>query len=121
MAEPRKSVKDIRAKPSGKDLKGSRKSIAGLSLEHVAGSKADKNRRRKSVASQFAHPLTGETVKERQVRKIEFKKPLIKIYLQLVNIRTPCYLLLWQKIVSSFICNYRSVESDSESCIVQDM
>lgn len=30
----------------------------------------DKNRRRKSVASHMAHPLTGETVKERQVFKL---------------------------------------------------
>ena len=37
--------------------------------EHIAGSKADKPRRRKSIASQFAHPLTGENVKERQVKK----------------------------------------------------
>ena len=44
---------------------------SGISLEHVAGSKADKNRRRKSIASQFAHPLTGENVKERQVKKSE--------------------------------------------------
>ena len=65
MAEPRKSVS---GKPSARDLKGSKKSIGGLSMEHVAGSKADKNRRRKSVASQFAHPMTGETVKERQVK-----------------------------------------------------
>lgn len=55
---------------SGKDLHSvSLKS--GISLEHVAGSKADKNRRRKSIASQFAHPLTGENVKERQVKKSE--------------------------------------------------
>lgn len=61
---------DPKTMPSGKDLrKGSRKSVGGFSLEHVAGSKADKARRRKSVASQFAHPLTGETVKERQVGK----------------------------------------------------
>ena len=68
MAEPRKSI-DIKAMPSTRDLKGSRKSIGGLSLEHVAALKADKNRRRKSVASQFAHPMTGETMKERQVKK----------------------------------------------------
>lgn len=56
--------------PSGKDLrKGSKKSVGGFSLEHVAGSKVDKNRRRRSIASQFAHPLTGETLKERQVGK----------------------------------------------------
>jgi len=62
---------DPRIMPSGKDLrKGSRKSVGGVSLEHVAGSKTDKNRRRKSIASQFAHPLTGETVKERQVEKL---------------------------------------------------
>lgn len=41
-----------------------------MSSEHVAGSKADKNRRRRSVASQFAHPMTGETMKERQVKVI---------------------------------------------------
>lgn len=64
MAEPRIYVT---GKPSARDLKGSTKSIGGMSLEHVASSKADKNRRRKSVASQFAHPMTGETVKERQV------------------------------------------------------
>lgn len=62
MAEPRKA--------SGKDLhRVSLKCSDGMSLEHVAGSKADKNRRRKSIASQFAHPLTGENVKERQVKK----------------------------------------------------
>ena len=42
--------------------------IVGMSMEHEAGSKADKNRRRKSVGSQFAHPMTGETLKERQVK-----------------------------------------------------
>jgi len=64
MAEPR-------TMPSGKDLrKTSFKFADGISLEHVAGSKADKNRRRKSIASQFAHPLTGENVKERQVKKL---------------------------------------------------
>lgn len=62
MAEPREA--------SGKDLhRVSLKCSDGMSLEHVAGSKADKNRRRKSIASQFAHPLTGENVKERQVKK----------------------------------------------------
>ena len=65
MAESRKSVI---GKPSARDLKGSRKSVFGMPSEHVAGSKAVKNRRSRSVASQFAHPLTGETVKERQVK-----------------------------------------------------
>ena len=67
MAEPKKSTL-ITGKPSARDLKGSRRSLGGMSSEHVAGSKADKNRRRRSVASQFAHPMTGETVKERQVK-----------------------------------------------------
>lgn len=63
MAEPR-------TMPNGKDRrKSSLKSAGSISLEHVAGSKADKHRGRKSIASQFAHPLTGENVKERQVKK----------------------------------------------------
>ena len=60
MAEPR-------TMPSGKDL---RKASLKISLEQVAGSKVDKNRRRKSITSQFAHPLTGENVKERQVKTL---------------------------------------------------
>lgn len=68
MADPKRS---LTGKPSGRDLKGPKKSIVGMPLEHIAGSKVDKNRRRiKSVASQFAHPMTGETVKERQVQKL---------------------------------------------------
>lgn len=66
MAEQKRSVT---GKPSTRDLKGSRKNVmVGMSMEHEAGSKADKLRRRKSVASQFAHPMTGETLKERQVK-----------------------------------------------------
>lgn len=66
MADSRKSVQ---FKSSGKERKVSKKSIAGISAEHGNDSKADKSacRRRKSVASQFAHPISGETVKERQV------------------------------------------------------
>jgi len=63
MAEPR-------TMPNGKDRrKSSLKSAGSISLEHVAASKADKHRGRKSIASQFAHPLTGENVKERQVKE----------------------------------------------------
>ena len=67
MAESRKSVQ---FKSSGKDRKVSKKSITGISAEQGHDSKGDKSvsRRRKSIASQFAHPITGETVKERQVR-----------------------------------------------------
>lgn len=67
MAELKKSTL-ITGKPNARDLKGSRRSLGGLSSEHIAGSKADKNRRRRSVTSQFAHPMTGETMKERQVK-----------------------------------------------------
>jgi len=67
MAERKKSVT---RKPSARDLKDSKKSIYGISLENISSSKADKNRRRRSVASQFAHPMTGESVKERQVKKL---------------------------------------------------
>ena len=62
MAEPRTSGKDL--------LKVPLKSVGGVSSDHAAGSKADKNRRHKSAATQFAHPLTGESVKERQVKKL---------------------------------------------------
>lgn len=68
MAEQKRCVT---GKPSTRDLKGSRSRksmIVGMSMEHEAGSKADRNRRRRSVASQFAHPMTGETLKERQVK-----------------------------------------------------
>lgn len=50
--------------------KVSLKGEGGISLEHSAGSKSDKNRRHKSAALQFTHTLTGETVKERQVKKL---------------------------------------------------
>ena len=70
MAESRRS---IQGKPSVKDLKGSKKSIVGISLEKGNGSKGDRTacRRRKSVASQFAHPMTGESLKERQVNEAQ--------------------------------------------------
>ena len=43
------------------------KSSTGLSDGH--GQFHDKSRRRKSVASHMAHPIAGETMKERQVIK----------------------------------------------------
>ena len=70
-AEPWEWV-NTRTMPSVKDSKGSKKSAGGASQEHSGGSKADRNRRSSlkgsTGTSLFVHPLTGETVKERQVR-----------------------------------------------------
>lgn len=51
---------------------GKRVSIKGRDSVYIPeadghGHGHDKNRRRKSVASHMAHPITGETMKERQV------------------------------------------------------
>ena len=63
---------NTRTMPSVKDSKGSKKSAGGASQENSGGSKADRNRRSSlkgsTGTSLFVHPLTGETVKERQVR-----------------------------------------------------
>ena len=60
--------------------------------EHVAGSKAVKNRRSRSVASQFAHPLTGETVKERQVKWLP-KREKMNENLSLSLLRFICFFI----------------------------
>ena len=49
------------------DHSKSKQNATAMSKEELAANLKDKNRRRKSIASQFAHPITGETMKERQV------------------------------------------------------
>ena len=72
MAESKQSRDLLKVKQSGRDLKYTKSGLVdGMSHEFLApGQKMtahDKNRRRRSVASQFAHPITGESLKERQV------------------------------------------------------
>ena len=60
-------------KQSARDLKNTRSNMSQEALAGQKGAAQEKNRRRKSVSSsQFAHPITGESLKERQVQYVDF-------------------------------------------------